>query len=254
MATLRRPFLVLTLCTLLIVPLALGGCTLSGSGAAPVTPFEPPTAEIPLPTAIPTIDVFATQTAVAASAMLTPSPADIGILPVGTVDPNLLLTPGAVLPTVDPLLMGTPGTLPTVAGLPTALPTVAPAAATPVPATPSAAETGGGGACPSSYTVKAGDNLFRIALQYDLEVADIASANGITNTASLSVGQVLRLPGCTGATSGAGTAGGTTHTVAAGETLYRIALRYGLTYQELASYNGITDPTAISIGQVLRIP
>ena len=45
-----------------------------------------------------------------------------------------------------------------------------------------------------------------------------------------------------------------THTVATGENLYRIALRYGLTYQELASANGITNPDAISLGAVLTIP
>ena len=42
--------------------------------------------------------------------------------------------------------------------------------------------------------------------------------------------------------------------VQAGENLYRIALRYGLTYQELAAYNGIANPNALSIGQEIRIP
>ena len=42
--------------------------------------------------------------------------------------------------------------------------------------------------------------------------------------------------------------------VQAGDNLYRIALRYGTTYQELAAYNGISNPNAISIGQEIRIP
>ncbi|NCN89267.1 MAG: peptidoglycan DD-metalloendopeptidase family protein [Gallionella sp.] len=46
------------------------------------------------------------------------------------------------------------------------------------------------------------------------------------------------------------------HTVQAGETLYSIAFEDGLDYPEVAEYNGLKDPTAIRIGQVLelRIP
>ncbi|RPJ01478.1 MAG: LysM peptidoglycan-binding domain-containing protein [Chloroflexi bacterium] len=47
---------------------------------------------------------------------------------------------------------------------------------------------------------------------------------------------------------------GQTHTVQTGENLFRIALRYGLTVETLASANGITDPAHIYAGQVLVIP
>lgn len=46
----------------------------------------------------------------------------------------------------------------------------------------------------------------------------------------------------------------TTHTVAEGETLYRIATRYGLTINEVAVANGITNTAMIYSGQVLVIP
>jgi murein DD-endopeptidase MepM/ murein hydrolase activator NlpD len=42
--------------------------------------------------------------------------------------------------------------------------------------------------------------------------------------------------------------------VAPGETLYRIARTYGLTVEELAEANGITDPRTLSTGQELVIP
>ncbi len=45
-----------------------------------------------------------------------------------------------------------------------------------------------------------------------------------------------------------------THTVVAGENLYRIGLLYGISWTELAAANGITDPAGISVGQVLIIP
>ena len=54
--------------------------------------------------------------------------------------------------------------------------------------------------------------------------------------------------------SSAAQTGGQTHTVQAGENLYRIALRYGYTVEYLAAINGITNPAAIYVGQVLQIP
>jgi LysM repeat protein len=45
-----------------------------------------------------------------------------------------------------------------------------------------------------------------------------------------------------------------THVVQPGETLFRIALRYGLTTSELAASNSIGDVTRIYVGQVLLIP
>ena len=45
-----------------------------------------------------------------------------------------------------------------------------------------------------------------------------------------------------------------THTVKKGETLGKIAQRYGITYQEIAKLNGIPNPNLIKVGQVLKIP
>lgn len=45
-----------------------------------------------------------------------------------------------------------------------------------------------------------------------------------------------------------------THTVQAGENLYRIALRYGVTMDALISANNITSPSRIFAGTVLVIP
>lgn len=45
-----------------------------------------------------------------------------------------------------------------------------------------------------------------------------------------------------------------TYVVQPGDTLYRIARRFGLTYPQLAQANGITNPALIYAGQRLRIP
>ena len=49
-------------------------------------------------------------------------------------------------------------------------------------------------------------------------------------------------------------AGEKTYTVKKGDTLSKIASKYGTTYQKLASYNGIANPNVISVGQIIRIP
>lgn len=43
------------------------------------------------------------------------------------------------------------------------------------------------------------------------------------------------------------------HMVRKGETLFSIALDYGLDYRELAQWNAIGDPSVIRVGQVLRL-
>lgn len=48
--------------------------------------------------------------------------------------------------------------------------------------------------------------------------------------------------------------GQVTHTVAQGENLYRIALQYGITIDQLSAANGITNPALVYVGQVLIIP
>jgi LysM repeat protein len=45
-----------------------------------------------------------------------------------------------------------------------------------------------------------------------------------------------------------------THTVAAGENLYRIGLKYGVSWVTLAQLNNLTNPNSIVVGQVLRLP
>ncbi len=49
-------------------------------------------------------------------------------------------------------------------------------------------------------------------------------------------------------------AGATIHIVQRGETLFRIAQRYGTTVEAIAAANGINNPAAISVGQRLLVP
>jgi murein DD-endopeptidase MepM/ murein hydrolase activator NlpD len=62
------------------------------------------------------------------------------------------------------------------------------------------------------------------------------------------------LPGTTQAQQVEGESAYTIHVVQRGENLFRIALGYGMTTDELAAINGISNPADIQVGQRLLIP
>ncbi len=110
---------------------------------------------------------------------------------------------------------------------------------------------------PSTYVVHAGDTLYSIAVRYHTTVASLAQVNGIVNPTMIYVGQSLTVPVAAGAPSATATpapAGDSVYVVQAGETLYRIALRYGMTAWTLAAYNKLASPGMIYTGQRLMIP
>lgn len=45
-----------------------------------------------------------------------------------------------------------------------------------------------------------------------------------------------------------------TYIIKKGDNLYRISLKYGVTWEELAKYNKITDPTKLQVGDSIEIP
>lgn len=55
-------------------------------------------------------------------------------------------------------------------------------------------------------------------------------------------------------TTGAQATTETVYTVKSGDTLSKIAAKYGTTYQKLAAYNGISNPNIIRVGQQIKIP
>lgn len=123
----------------------------------------------------------------------------------------------------------------------------------------------------TTYTVQPGDNLFRISLRFGVTVAALAQANNIANPNLIFVGQVLTIPAPGGTTpppptatpvpgaptatpAPGGTGGGTVdYTVQPGDTLFKIATRFGTTVQAIVQSNGITNPNLIFPGQVLHI-
>ena len=95
----------------------------------------------------------------------------------------------------------------------------------------------------NTYTVKKGDSLYSIAQAYNTTVNELMNLNNL-GTTTLSIGQVLQIPGTTSTT---------TYTVKRGDSLYSIAQAYNTTVNKLMSLNNL-GTTTLSIGQVLKIP
>lgn len=99
------------------------------------------------------------------------------------------------------------------------------------------------------HRVRPGETLSSIAARHGTSVAALARANQLSDPDLIVAGQRLRVPG-----GRAGTAGGTSHTVRAGETLSSIAGRFGTSVAAIARANRIANPNLIFAGQHLRIP
>ena len=102
------------------------------------------------------------------------------------------------------------------------------------------------------YTVKSGDTLSSIASRYGTTVQEIAQLNGIQNVNLIYPGQVLRIttnsnvPG-----SETNSTNKTYYTIRRGDTLWGISRKYGVTVQNIVSWNNIQNPNLIYPGQRL---
>ena len=122
-----------------------------------------------------------------------------------------------------------------------------------VPTGSSGGTSGSTGGTSDTYTVKSGDSLWSIANKYNTTVSTLKALNNLKSD-SLSIGQILNVPGSTGGTSG-GSIGttGNTYTVRSGDSLWSIANKYNTTVSTLKSLNNLKSDT-LSIGQVLKVP
>ncbi len=112
------------------------------------------------------------------------------------------------------------------------------------------------------HVVQVGETLFRIALSYGVSLAELADANGLSAPYIIHTGNQIIIPGQDAPApppeapvqSPPSATSVTTHIVQRGENLATIAAKYGVTYLQLASMNGLANPDALFVGQELRVP
>ncbi|NJO02865.1 MAG: LysM peptidoglycan-binding domain-containing protein, partial [Bacteroidia bacterium] len=97
-----------------------------------------------------------------------------------------------------------------------------------------------------NYTVRPGDSLYAIAQKFDTTIEDLKKINRLSSSL-LTVGQVLKIRAI--AESGTSIP---KHTVQAGESLYVIAKKYGLSVSELKQLNRLASSN-LRIGQELVV-
>jgi murein DD-endopeptidase MepM/ murein hydrolase activator NlpD len=124
----------------------------------------------------------------------------------------------------------------------------------------------------ATVQVSQGMTMYSIAKAHGVSVQQLAAANGIAAPYTVSMGQMLRMPG------GARFAqvitkpvveaqaeavikapvtkfkAGASHTVASGDTLFSLGRKYGVSPFTIADLNGLSRSKALSLGQQLRIP
>ncbi|RNI31309.1 LysM peptidoglycan-binding domain-containing protein [Rufibacter latericius] len=163
---------------------------------------------------------------------------------------ELVLTGEATAATTAPVSTPVPAT--------TTAPTSATApvtASAPVKATPAIAPVASSG---TEHTVAPSETLYAISRKYGVSVQDLQTWNNL-GTGAISIGQklVVSAPAApvetiqadSAATPGTATI---THKVAAGESMYAISRKYGVTVQQIQEWNNKTDHN-VSVGESLII-
>ena len=122
----------------------------------------------------------------------------------------------------------------------------------------------------STYEVKAGDSLSKIADLFNTSVNKIAALNELTNSETLSVGQVLAVKGEVKAptvsetpketkpvaeekTEATVNTNASTYKVNAGDTLAVIASQFGTTTSKLVALNNLSNANSLTVGQTLKV-
>lgn len=119
----------------------------------------------------------------------------------------------------------------------------------------------------SSYTVKKGETLYSISRRYELTVAELRTANNLSEDDVIKAGQKLIIPTANISNAAAlsatqaesvQTASSTAknaerYTVQKGDTLYSIARRHDMQLYDLLAINNLSADSVIKVGQVVKV-
>jgi LysM repeat protein len=105
-------------------------------------------------------------------------------------------------------------------------------------------------------TVKPGETLSEIADRLGISMKRLMELNGIRKADHVEVGQKLKVPGQAGSSSrssGGGAVATGRLTVREGDTLSEIAVRQGMSLNQLIALNGLSKADHVEVGQTLKV-
>lgn len=104
-----------------------------------------------------------------------------------------------------------------------------------------------------THTVVAGDNLWDLSRKYKISVDKLAKWNGLKKGELLSLGQIVRLTAPKTSASSNAPIRRVTYAVRSGDSLDRIARKFGVSVAELCDWNNINPRRYLKPGQRLRV-
>ncbi|MEY2847453.1 MAG: hypothetical protein RI885_118 [Actinomycetota bacterium] len=110
---------------------------------------------------------------------------------------------------------------------------------------------------PSRYTVVAGDTVSAVAARFGLATASVLALNGLSWKSVIFPGQSLTLTSSTAApiaSTPVASASASRYTIVAGDTVGRIAAKFGVSSRSILSANGLSASSIIYAGSSLAIP
>lgn len=116
----------------------------------------------------------------------------------------------------------------------------------------------------SIHTIGAGDTLDKIANTYGVTWQELAAINGLGEWTVLQIDQVIKVPGAEAepvndsgfiafSAPPAQVESTATYTIKAGDTIFVIAMRHNLDWQELLRINHLTEDSLLQPGQQIRL-
>ncbi|MDY7431570.1 LysM peptidoglycan-binding domain-containing protein [Bacillus sp. V26] len=119
----------------------------------------------------------------------------------------------------------------------------------------SAASSSKSSSSSSTYKVVSGDSLWKISKKYGMTINELKKLNGLKSDL-LRIGQVLKVKGSSSSSSSGSssvsTSATSTYKVVSGDSLSKIAKKYGTTVSKIKSLNGLKSDL-IYVGQVLKV-